>query len=186
MAESPGTWVKLGDLKWQYIPHEVKEKARELDLTWEGAASLAKAFRTERPSDEALKELGAHVNYVSLKPRQSAMRFAHGSSIDIVEFTPRNATTAKVRTAIQLIPATDVKPPPGNFNDTTKPPPGNFDDGTKPPGNFDDPFINHGEALVIVRSTPTNHGAEEEEQTVKSAWREHLVVDVRHQGVPQH
>ncbi|MGY8884694.1 MAG: hypothetical protein ACKVKI_04190, partial [Flavobacteriales bacterium] len=75
MAESPGTWVKLGDLKWQFIPHEVKEKARELDLTWEGAASLAKTFRTERPSDEALKELGAHmnVNYVSLKPRQNAM-----------------------------------------------------------------------------------------------------------------
>ena len=50
MAESPGTWVKLGDLKWQFIPHEVKEKARELDLTWEGAASLAKTFRTEKPS----------------------------------------------------------------------------------------------------------------------------------------
>ena len=153
----------MGDLKWQYIPHEVKEKARELDLTWEGAASLAKAFRTERPSDEALKELGAHVNYVSLKPRQSAMRFTHGSSIDIVEFTPRSATTTKVRTAIQLTAATNVKPPPGNF-DTVKPPPGNFGDDTKPPGNFDDPLINHGETLAIVKYTPTNHGEEEEEQ----------------------
>ena len=117
-------------------------------------------------------ELGAHVNYVSLKPRH-----ATGRSIDIVELTPRSATTAKVRTAIQLIPATNVKPPPGNFNDNMKPPgnfndnmkpPGNFDDPTKPPGNFDEPHINHGVALAISRSTPTNHGVEEEEQTIKS------------------
>ena len=180
MAESPGTWVKLGDLKWQFIPHEVKEEARKHDLTWAAAASLTKTFRTDGPSDEALMELGAHVNCVSLKPRH-----ATGSSIDIVELTPRSATTAKVRTAIQLISAMNVKPPPGNFNDTTKPP-GNFDDTTKPPGNFDEPPINHGVALAIVRSTPTNHGAEEEEQTIKSAWREHLVVGVRHHGVPQH
>ena len=61
MAESPGTWVKLGDLKWQFIPHKVKEEARKLDLTWAGAASLTKTFRTDGPSNEALMELGVHM-----------------------------------------------------------------------------------------------------------------------------
>ena len=40
MAESPGTWVKLGEQSWQFIPYEVKEEARKLDLTWEAAVSL--------------------------------------------------------------------------------------------------------------------------------------------------
>ena len=42
MAESPGTWVTLGDQKWQFIQYEVREEARKLDLTWEAAALLTK------------------------------------------------------------------------------------------------------------------------------------------------
>ena len=94
MAESPGTWVKLGEQSWRFIPYEVKQVAHKLDLTWEAAATMTEALSsTVQPSDEALKELGAHMhNRVSLKPRD-----ATGDSIDIVEITPRSATTAKVR-----------------------------------------------------------------------------------------
>ena len=103
MAESPGTWVKLGEQTWQFIPYEVKKVARKFDLTWEAAASLTKALSSEQPSNEALMELRAHIhNRVSLKPRD-----ATGDSIEIVEITPRSAATAKVRTAIKLTPATN-------------------------------------------------------------------------------
>ena len=50
MAESPGTWVKLGEQSWQFIPYEVKEVARKLDLTWEAAASLTRAFDLSNPA----------------------------------------------------------------------------------------------------------------------------------------
>ena len=170
-----GSWVKLGDIKWQFIPQEVKNEAHKLDLTWAAASSMTKTFFPEGPSEEALAKLGAYTSdCISLKPRH-----ATGSSIDIVEFTPRSATTAKVRSAIKLTPAmpaikltpaADVKPPPGNF-ETTKPPgnfdtakpPGNFNTA-KPPDNFDEPASSRGSTPLV----PINHGEEEEEQTTKS------------------
>ena len=58
MAESPGTWVKLGEQSWRFIPYEVKQVAHKLDLTWEAAATMMEALSsTVQPSDEALKEL---------------------------------------------------------------------------------------------------------------------------------
>ena len=46
MAESQGTWVKLGEQSWQFIPHEVKQMAHKLDLTWEAAATMAKPLNS--------------------------------------------------------------------------------------------------------------------------------------------
>ena len=104
MAESPGTWVKLGEQSWQFIPREVKQVAHKLDLTWEAAATMAKPLNsTMEPSDEALKVLGMYMhNRVSLKPRDATR-----DSIEIVEISPRSASTAKVRSAIRLTPAAE-------------------------------------------------------------------------------
>ena len=174
MAESPGTWVKLGEQSWQFIPHEAKQMAHKLDLTWEATTTMMKALSsTVGPSDEALKELGVYMhNRVSLKPRDATR-----DSIEIVEISPRSASTAKVRSAIRLTPsairltpAVNVEVPPGDFS-----PPGNSDAPIDtPPGNFNRPAssrwnttpqvpINHGVALV-----PINHGEEEGEETTKS------------------
>ena len=84
MADSSGTWLKLGYEKWQFIPEEVKEQASKLDLTWEGAAVLTKFCRPNGLSKEALIELGEHASGVSLKPRHATEGY-----IDHVELTPR-------------------------------------------------------------------------------------------------
>ena len=46
MAESPGTWVKLGHQEWQYIPPSVSEQAYKHGLTWNVAVEMTKCFRT--------------------------------------------------------------------------------------------------------------------------------------------
>ena len=106
-------------------------------------------------------------NRVSLKPRDATR-----DSIEIVEISPRSASTAKVRSATKLTPAANVEVPPGDFS-----PPGNFNAPIDtPPGNFNQPAssswnttpqfpTNHGVALV-----PINHGEEEEEQATKSVF----------------
>ena len=103
MAESQGTWVKLGEQSWQFIPREIKQLAHKLDLTWETTARMAKPLSsTVEHSDEALKELGVYHlhNRVSLKPRDATR-----DPIEIVEISPRSASTAKVRSAIRLTPS---------------------------------------------------------------------------------
>ena len=156
MAESQGTWVKLGEQSWQFIPREIKQLAHKLDLTWETAATMAKPLNsTMEPSDEAIKVLGEYHmhNRVSLKPRDATR-----VSIEIVEISPRSASTAKVRSAIRLTPAANVEVPPGNFS-----PPGNFDAPIDtPPGNFSRPASSRWNTTPQI---PINHGEEEGEQT---------------------
>ena len=177
MAESPGTWVKLGEQSWQFIPHEVKQVAHKLDLTWEAAATMSEALSsTVQPSDEALKELGAHMhNRVSLKPRDATR-----DSIEIVEISPRSASTAKVRSAIKLTPAANVEMPPGNFS-----PPGNFDAPIDtPPGNFNSPHLRVGTQLLsspsimVWRSSPPIMVRKKRTDYQVCVRCEHLVVGV--------
>ena len=170
MAESQGTWVKLGEQSCRFVPREIKQLAHKLDLTWETTATIAKPLNsTMEPSDEAIKVLGMYHmhNRVSLKPRDATR-----DSIEIVEISPRSASTAKVKSAIRLTPAANVEVPPGDFS-----PPGNFNVPIdKPSGNFNQPAssswnttpqfpTNHGVALV-----PINHGEEEDGQTTKSVF----------------
>ena len=160
MAESQGTWVKLGEQSWQFIPCRIKQMAYELGLTWETAATIARPLNSAvEPSGEAVKALGMYhaQNRVSLKPRDATK-----DSIEFVEISPRRASTAKVcESAIKLIPAADVEMPPGNFH-----PPSTFGAHIDtPPGNFSRPASSRWNTTPKI---PINHGEEEGEQTTKS------------------
>ena len=95
MAESPGTWVKLGHKEWQYIPLSVREQAFKHDLAWNAAVEMTKCFRTGEPDDDAVMTLGKHMsNHAHPKSRTEAE-----SSTEFVELTPRSAVTEKVTSA---------------------------------------------------------------------------------------
>ena len=133
------------------------------------------AFTTERPSNNALMELGTHMS----NPAQLKSRAETEGSTNPVELTPRSAATEKVTSAIKLkdgrvLPfgGNDVPllPPPGNFGGKDvpmPPPPGNVGAIKAPPGNFSvgqqppppQAPINHGEVQF-----PINHDKEEEEE----------------------
>ena len=147
----------MGEQSWQFIPREIKQLAYKLDLTWETAATMAKPLNaTMEPSDEAVRVLGMYhaQKRVSLKPRDATR-----DSIEIVEISPRSATTAKVyESAIRLTPAADVEVPPGDFS-----PPSNSDAPIDtPPGNFSRPASSRWNTTPQM---PINHGEEEGEQT---------------------
>ena len=150
----------MGEQSWQFIPREIKQVAHKLDLTWETAATMAKPLNsTMGPSDEAVRVLGKYdaQNRVSLKPRDATR-----DSVEIIEISPRSASTAKVnRSAIRLTPAANVEVPPGDFS-----PPGNSDAPIDmPPGNFSRPASSRWNTAPQI---PINHGEEEGEQTTKS------------------
>ena len=94
MAESQGTWVKLGEQSWQFIPREIKQVAHKLDLTWEDSSNdgeTAELYNgAQRRSSQGTGMYHVH-NRVSLKPRDATR-----DSIEIVEISPRSASTAKV------------------------------------------------------------------------------------------
>ena len=148
MAESPGTWAKLGHKEWQYIPPSVREQACKHGLTWDAAVEMTKCFRTGGPDDDVVVTLGEYMsNHAHPKSRADAE-----SSTEFVELAPRSAGTEKVTSAIKLkggrsVPVGDksARPPPppvpaGNKAAIPLPPPGNFEDKeemSSPPGNFE-------------------------------------------------
>ena len=98
MAESPGTWVKLGHQEWQHIPPSVREQACKHGLTWDAAVGMTKCLRTGDPDDDVVMTLGKYMsNHAHLKSRADAE-----SSTKFVELTPRSALTEKVPSATKL------------------------------------------------------------------------------------
>ena len=145
MAESPGTWVKLGHQEWQYIPPSVRDQAYKHGMIWNAAVDMARCFSTEEPDDNIVMSLG---QYMSNRVRLKSKAEIEGS---VVELTPRSAVTERV-TAIKLIDGRYVPvgnksapPPPappehtGSGAEDMSPPPGNFKNKNEieaPPGRF--------------------------------------------------
>ena len=143
MAESPGTWVKLGHQERQYIPPSVREQAYKHGLTWNVAVEMTKCFRTGEPDDDVVTRLG---KYMSSRAHLKSRAEAEGS---FVELTPRSAIAEKVpSSAIKLTdgrnvpvgdtPARPPAPPvPAGKEAANKLPPlGNFGELEPPLGNF--------------------------------------------------
>ena len=170
MAESPGTWVKLGHKEWKYIPPSVREQACKHGLAWNAAVEMTKCFRTGEPDDDVVMTLGKYMsNHAHLKSRTEVE-----SSTEFVELTPRSAVTEKVTSAIKLkdgrsVPVRDksARPPPppvpaGNEAAMPLPPPGNFEDKAEmssPPGNFEEPNPPPGN---FIEAPPGNFDAREQ------------------------
>ena len=81
MAASSGTWLKLPNEKWQFIPPEIRAQANRLDLTWDNAAKLTKfCCPDDEPSEEALFELGEYTGYLpQVKARKRTLLRTRGA-----------------------------------------------------------------------------------------------------------
>ena len=138
---------------------------------------MSKCSCTEKPSNDAIVELGTHMS----NPAQLKSRAEAEGSTNPVELTPRSAVTEKATSAFRLkdgrvLPVggkdkdVPLPPPPGNFGAIKAPPghssvgapPVNFSVGQQPPFPQCPPpqaLINHGEVPF-----PINRCMEEEEE----------------------
>ena len=161
MAESDGTWVKLGFDEWKYLPPQVRDFAQCHGMTWREASELASHI-AEKPNTSECMRLGKWIgasmsNHAQLESDPAAEVFVltprkvndkiptrHDServNPDVVQSTIKLTTGRVITLGTSVIKLKDGRVVPLGAPPPPDKPPGHFlgKNIEKPPGQFMEP-----------------------------------------------